>query len=345
MAEPAAPARMRAALLYGPEDLLIEQVPVPQPGPGEVVLRVEAALTGGTSAKVYRRGYHARMGAPPLRLGHEGAGVVAAVGAGVERWRPGDRVVPSNSAPCGTCSACERGHTAQCEDMVWLRGFFAEQVLVPARIVATNLYAVPDGMAPETAALTEILAAVVKGHDRTPVRRGERALVVGTGPLGLLWVRMLKVSGARVTAIDPRADRREAALVLGAEQALAPSELEPGTLRADLVVEAVGSTQAWEAALAAAAPGSRVNLFGGPPAGTTVALDTQRLHYDELLITASFHHTPFHFAEALRLLAEGFVDPALFLQERIGLDELPAFFDRTASGNGPLKAVVTPSGS
>lgn len=332
---------MRAAVLHGPGDLAIESVPRPAPEAGEVRIRVEVALTGGTSTKVYRRGYHARMRRPPLRFGHEGVGVVDAVGEGVERWKPGDRVVPANSAPCGRCRNCERGHTAQCEDMVWLTGFFADHLVVPARIAAMNLHAVPAGLAAETAALTEVLAAVVKGHDRTPARKGERAVVIGAGPMGLLWVRVLANDGARVTAVDPAADRREIALALGAEAAVPASEFEPGSIAADLVIEAVGTKAAWETALAAGAPGARVHLFGGPPQGTVVALDTQRLHYEELTLTASFHHTPYHFAEALRLLAAGFVDPALLIRERTTLEELPAFFERAAAGKGPLKAAVT----
>jgi L-iditol 2-dehydrogenase len=333
---------MRAAVLHGPETLVVESVPVPEPAEGELRVRVEVALTGGTSTKVYRRGYHARMGQPPLRFGHEGVGVVDAIGPGVTTWKPGDRVVPANSAPCGRCRACERGHTAQCADMVWLGGFFAEQVIVPARIAAMNTHAVPDGLAPETAALSEILATVVKGHDRTPARRGERAVVIGTGPLGLMWVRVLANDGARVTAVGRRPDRGEIALALGAEAAVSSREFDAGNAEADLVIEAVGSIDAWATALEAAAPGARVHLFGGPPKGTTVALDTQRMHYDELTLTASFHHTPYHFAHALELLAAGFVDPALFVQERLTLAELPDHFARAAAGKGPLKAAVAP---
>src|SRR5688500_13837180 len=182
---------MRAAILHGPADLRIEDVAEPTPGPGEVVVRVDAALTGGTSAKVVRRGYHARMGAPPLRLGHEGAGTVEAVGPGVVRWKAGDRVVPANSASCGQCAPCRRGMSAQCLDMTWFTGLFAERVLVPARIVEKNLHRVPEGLDARTAALAEALATVLKGYDRTPVRRGERAVVLGTGALGLLWTRVL----------------------------------------------------------------------------------------------------------------------------------------------------------
>lgn len=335
---------MRAAVLHGPADLRIEDVPRPEPGVGEVRVRVEAALTGGTAIKMFRRGYHARMGRPPLCFGHEGAGVIDAVGDDVTRFVVGDRVVPANSASCGSCRACSRGLTAQCTDMVWLNGFFAEQLIVPARTVAGNLHRLPEGLAYQAAAMAEPLACVIKGNDRTPARRGERAVVIGTGALGLLWVKVLATAGAHVLAVGRRPERAELALELGAKQAELAHAFDPEAVEADLVIAAVGSTAAWELALAAAAPGGRVNLFGGPPERTTVALDTQRLHYEELLVTASFHHTPFHFAEALRLLSEGFVDPALFIQERMGLEDLPGYMARAASGGGPLKAAVTPAG-
>lgn len=333
----------RAAVLHGPAHLTVEDVPCPGPGPGEVRVRVEAALTGGTSIKIFRRGYHARMGRPPLRFGHEGSGVIDAVGEGVERFAVGDRVVPANSASCGTCRACERGLTAQCEGMVWLNGFFAERLIVPSRTVATNLHRVPEGLDSVAAAMAEPLACVIKGHDRTPARRGERAVVIGTGALGLLWVKVLATAGVDVVAVGRRPERAELALQLGAQRAELAHAFDPDVARADLVVAAVGSTAAWELALAAASPGGRVNLFGGPPERTTIALDTQRLHYEELLVTASFHHTPFHFAEALRLLSEGFIDPALFIQERLELEALPEYMARAAAGGGPLKAAVTPS--
>jgi L-iditol 2-dehydrogenase len=336
---------MKAAVLHGPADLRIEEVPEPTAGPGEVVVRVDAALTGGTSAKIVRRGYHARMGAPPLRFGHEGAGTVVAVGPGVVRWKPGDRVVPANSASCGTCAPCRRGTTAQCLDMTWLTGFFAERVAVPARIVEKNLHAVPQGLAPATAALAEALATVLKGYDRTPARPGERAVVLGTGALGLLWVRVLSAAGAEVTAVGRRPDRERTARALGARETTSVGAFEDrvaaGEVEADLVVEAVGTIESWRTALAAARAAGRVHLFGGPPRGTVLDVDAQRLHYDELLVTASFHHTPQHFAAALeRLATPGFLDPALLVQERVPLADLPHFFRRHFEGEGPLKAEV-----
>jgi L-iditol 2-dehydrogenase len=338
---------VRAAVLHGPRDLRIDRVPIPVPGPGEVRLRVEAALTGGTTAKIFRRGYHARLGRPPLRLGHEGAGTIDAVGTGVEKWRPRMRVVAGNSASCGECTECRRGMTAQCRDMTWLTGFLAEAIVVPARIVSQNLHEIPQGMEFATAALAENLAAVLKGHDRTPGRAGERAVVLGTGPIGLLWTRVLSLAGVEVTVVGRRPERGAVAKALGAWAALSTAEFEErlagGEGGYDLAVEAVGTPETWADAIRAVRPGGRVHLFGGPPHGTTISFDAGRLHYDEVSISSSFHHTPYHFAEALHLLERGFVDPALLLEERLPLADLPRHLRRLFEGGGPLKAVVEPT--
>ena len=337
---------MKAAVLHGRADVRIEEVDRPQPGPGEVVLRVEVALTGGTTLKMVRRGYHARMGNPPLALGHEGVGVIESIGDGVDGFAIGDRVVPANSGSCGSCPACEHGLTAQCASMVWLTGMCAEAALVPARIVETNLHKVPDGVDPRAAALAENVACVLKGRDRSPGRAGEHAVVLGAGAMGLIWTRVLAITGVHVTTVDPLPERRDLAVELGARRALDSGEFEEqvrdGQWAADLVVEVVGQPEAWETAVRAAAPGGRVHFFGGPPRGTSIELDTQRMHYDELTLVASFHHTPYHFAEAVRAVSAGLIDPAVLVREQVALDDLPAFFKRWFEGGGPPKAAVLP---
>src|SRR5262249_22608267 len=154
---------MRAALLRGREDLAIVDVPRPVPGPGEVVLVVEAALTCGTDAKVFRRGYHARMLTPPSLIGHEYTGVVEETGPGVTDFRAGDAVVGANSAPCGTCGPCRRGREALCDDLVFVNGAFAERLLVPERIVRKNLLHRFSDLPAVEAAATEPVACVLKG--------------------------------------------------------------------------------------------------------------------------------------------------------------------------------------
>ena len=337
---------MKAAVLHGSGDVRIEDLETPEPTAGEVLLDIELALTGGTTLKMVRRGYHARLGDPPLRLGHEGVGVITALGEGVEGFALGDRVVPANSGSCGMCPACERGLSAQCASMVWLTGTCAEQVVVPALIVRTNLHKVPEGVDPRAAALAENVACVLKGRDRSPGRAGERALVLGAGAMGLIWTRVLSLTGVEVTTVDPLPDRRNLALQMGATLALEPGELDEhldaGTLQADVVVEVVGDPAVWETAIRAAAPGGRVHLFGGPARDTSIRLDTQRMHYDELTLVSSFHHTPYHFAEAVRAMAAGLLDPSALVREEVALDDLPDFFRRHLAGGGPTKAAVRP---
>src|SRR6202521_4452331 len=146
---------MTAAVLYGKEQLQIEIVDVPKLGPGDVLVRVRAALTCGTDLKVFRRGYHARMIAPPALFGHELAGVVHEAGAGVRGFKPGMRVVALNSAPCGACFWCVRKQENLCEDLLFNNGAYAEYIRIPSRIVSKNTLIVPESLPLEHAALTE----------------------------------------------------------------------------------------------------------------------------------------------------------------------------------------------
>jgi len=169
---------MTAAVLYGKEDVRIETVAVPEVGPGEVRVRIESALTCGTDVKVFRRGYHAKMIRPPAVFGHEFAGVIEAVGEGVEGWQVGQRVIAANSAPCGECFYCRRHLAELCEDLLFLNGAYAEYITVPARIVEKNLLPLPDHLSAEEAALMEPLACVVRGMEEVPVEAGENQVQI-----------------------------------------------------------------------------------------------------------------------------------------------------------------------
>jgi L-iditol 2-dehydrogenase len=339
---------MRVAVLKGPGDLAIEARATPKPGPGEVLLAMECALTGGTVRKTFARGGHAAFGRAPLPLGHEGVGRIEALGPGVSGWSVGDRVLPGTSAACGTCGPCRRGRSELCVDMRWLTGCFADHLLVPERHVATSLHRVPGALAPEVAALADNVACVLKGHAETPGRSGESALVIGTGPLGLGWAWALARAGARVTVAGRRAAGLADALAFGAAETVTADDLARrvgADERFDLVVEAVGMAETWTQALAAVAPGGRLPGFGGPPAGTTLAVDAHRLHYEEITLTASFHHTPRHVGDALELLAAS-PDPwrTLLAESPIALDDLPAHLAAPAPARG-RKSVVRPAAS
>src|SRR6202158_3623622 len=214
---PAVPSKMMAAVLYGSEDLRLETIDVPPLAADEVLLRVRLALTDGTDLKVWQRGYHAMMIQPPAVFGHEVVGEVVAVGKRVDaRWRMGVRVVAANSAPCLRCYHCRRGQENLCEDLLFNNGAYAEYMRIPGRIVMENMLEVPHSVDDVSAALVEPLACVLRGIHEMEVRNGDTAVVIGCGPIGLKFVRMLSRRGVRVIALARRAAPLEVARRLGA---------------------------------------------------------------------------------------------------------------------------------
>jgi len=211
-------SEMTAAVLYGKEDLRLERVAIPRAGAGQIVVRVGAALTCGTDLKVYRRGYHAMMLKPPIPFGHELAGVVSEVGEGVTTFREGDRVVALNSAPCDACFFCKRGQQNLCEDLLFNNGAYAEYIRIPARIVEKNTLRIPDGIPFEHAALTEPLACVVRGLEETGVQPGDTMVVIGAGPIGLMFMHVAELAGLRVVAVVKRDDQIATAKLFGASE-------------------------------------------------------------------------------------------------------------------------------
>ena len=193
-----------AARYWAPRDVRVEQVAEPEPGAGEVVLRIEAALTCGTDAKCYRRGHPVLLGPAPAPFGHEYAGVVVACGEDAP-FSEGDLVCGVNSAPCGECSPCATGREELCTDLYpLLNGAYAQMLRVPARIARVNLHRVPDGVSPEVAAAIEPLACAVHGADDADARPGQRIAILGRGPLGRLLALACEARGAIRRAARPR---------------------------------------------------------------------------------------------------------------------------------------------
>ncbi len=344
---PAQYQAMQAAVLHGREDVRIEDVAAPPLRAGEARVAIEAALTCGTDLKVYKRGSHARMIAPPAVFGHEFAGRISEVAPGAEGWRVGDRVVAANSAPCGECFFCRNGQENLCDDLLFLNGAYAESIVVPARIVKSNLLRLAPGTPFASAALTEPLACVVHGWEDLEPKGGERVLIIGSGPIGLMFIPLARQKKCRITMAG-RGERLAVAEKLGADRIIdvpAPGDLAGAVAAAkggpfDIVIEAVGKPETWEAAVRLARKGGKVNFFGGCPAGATMALDTGLMHYSNLTLVASFHHTPRAIREALRLIESGAVDAAQFISGEKALRELPELFRAMAQGNRAVKTLV-----
>jgi L-iditol 2-dehydrogenase len=311
---------MKALLFYGPGDLRLEEVAEPEPGPGDVLVQIEVALTDGTDAKTFRRGHPLLLSEVPSPFGHEFCGV------DVETGR---RVVAANSAPCGICASCRRGQEELCENLQpLLNGAYAELLLVPERIAARNLVPVPDGLDSKVAAMVEPLACCLHGIERAEIEAGQTVAVLGLGPIGLMLCAAAKDAGANVIAVGGRSERRALAAEFGAR---------PGDgKRADVVIEAVGSEEAWHDALELVRPGGTVLFFGG----RELAVDTFRLHYEELTLRGAFHHTPAMVRAALAFLASGAHPWERLVTHQVGLDGVAALLADPPADY--LKAAVLP---
>jgi L-iditol 2-dehydrogenase len=343
---------MTAAVLYGKEQLRIETIDVPDIGPGDVLVRVRAALTCGTDVKVFRRGYHARMIRPPALFGHELAGDVVAVGRDVRRFEAGQRVVAANSAPCGECYYCGRGQENLCQDLMFNNGAYAEYIRIPERIVQKNMHQLPAHVSYQDAALVEPLACVMRGLEETGVRPGDTVAVIGLGPIGMMFVRLAKaLYNARVIAIGRRQWQLDRATGMGADETVlnddnadvvGPVKRLTGGRGADVVIEAVGLPEVWALAVKLLRRGGVVNFFGGCPSGTEVGVDTSLLHYSEITLKASFHHTPALIRKALEAVSRGYITAKDFVNRVEPLSNLLEVMQHLMSHNGHMKTAIIP---
>jgi L-iditol 2-dehydrogenase len=338
---------MKAAVLRGKEDVRIEEWELAALGPGEVRLRIEAALTCGTDLKVFKRGYHAKMIVPPAVFGHELSGVIVETGPKVEGWKVGDRVAAANSAPCGECLWCRQHQENLCDDLLFLNGAYASLINIPARIVRKNLLPLKPETSFRDAALVEPLACVVQGVEDSRLSPGQNVLIIGAGPIGLMFVALARNLGCSVFVAGRGETRLKIARQLGANHVVNVAERDLVSavkndlkVAPDVVIEAVGKPETWEAAVALVRKGGLVNFFGGCPSGTTVSLDTGRLHYSSIALLASFHHTPRTIRRALDLIEQGVVRASDFVTSECPLTRLPDLFREMTRGNRALKTLV-----
>jgi L-iditol 2-dehydrogenase len=342
---------MSAIVYRAPRDIKLEKRPVPKLGPGEILLKVKAATTCGTDLKTYLRGYRAP---PPFILGHEYAGDIVKVGEGVTWLKPGMRVSGVNSAPCFTCYYCQHGQYSLCDslfkDIYVFLGTFAEYVKIPAQIAKVNVFEIPKGVSYEKAALTEPLACALQGVEDCDIQIGDSVAIIGCGPLGLFFVQLVKSRGAgKIVSLDLTSHRLDLAKKLGADFVVNPQSTDPiKAVReltdgrgADVVIEAAGYPETWEQAIAMARKGGRVNLFAGPPAGTKVTVDTNRMHYDSLKLLATFHLTPSTARRSFDMIASGRIDVGPLLTTKMRLEEAEKALLMMKEGKA-LKIALTP---
>ncbi len=341
---------MRAIQYYGPQNIKLEEVMVKPPEEGEVVVKIEAALTCGTDVKTYRRGHPVLIKNIPSGFGHEFSGVVEKVGRNVENFKPGDRVVAANSAPCGHCFFCRKEEYNLCENLDLLNGAYAEYITVPARIVEKNMLILPDNVSFERAAFSEPLANVVHGVERTGIKEGDTVGIIGIGPIGLMFARLAKLKGAKVIA----AGRNPLKLKMADEfshadeiidlkkypnpEKIFTSFTEKGL---DVAVECVGLPEIWERIFSCVRPGGKVHFFGGCKSGSTVTFDTTKMHYGDITMMSVFHHTPKYFRMALDYISSGKVEVEKLITDTLPLDKVEYALNQHIEGKA-IKFLIKP---
>jgi len=289
---------------------------------------------------------------PPALFGHELAGVIEQVGTGVRGFKKGMRVVALNSAPCQMCFYCARHQENLCEDLLFNNGAYAEYIRIPRRIVEVNMLALPPDVTYEEAAMAEPLACVLRGLHETGVEIGDTVTVIGGGPIGLMFVQVAKAIGCNVVAVVKRDSQVAAAKHMGAHEVVqitkvkdaveAVRAVSSGKRGSDVVIEAVGRPEAWEWAVEMVRKGGTVNFFGGCASGTKVQLDTNRLHYSEITLKATFHHTPETVRKAFKLIAEKKIRSTDYITGEAPLSRLQQVLRHMLNRNGDIKTAIIP---
>jgi L-iditol 2-dehydrogenase len=346
---------MRVARFYEPGDVRLEDMPEPTAGAGEVKIRVKACSTCGTDVKIFNYG-HQHID-PPRVMGHEIAGEVVEVGEGVEGWAPGDRVQVIAAVPCGQCDECRRGRMTICPNQTSVgyhyEGGFAEYLVVPRQVLAVDgLNRIPDGVGFDEASVAEPLACVLNGQELASVGAGDDVVVIGSGPIGCLHVRLARARGAaRVFLVDLNRSRLDlSAGVVEPDAAICSAEVDAvdevlkltNGRGADVVITAAASGKAQEEAVLMTARGGRISLFGGlPKDNPTITLDSNLVHYRELTLVGANGSSPAHNKQALELIASGSVPVADLITHRLPLEQVLDAFGIVARGEA-IKVTVQP---
>jgi L-iditol 2-dehydrogenase len=341
---------MKTTVLYAPGDLRIEEIPEPKAGVGEIVIEAKVGLTCGTDLKRYKRGYATMK--PPYPIGHEFSGVVAEVGEGVKNLKVGDRVVSHNSAPCGVCYYCKVGDFSMCENPTFYTAGWQKFVKIPAQIVKyNNVFQLPDDMSYKTAAMLEPLTTAEYGINQSDIKQGDHVAILGCGPLGLFLGKLARLRGAIVISMDLSDFRLEMAKKIGSaditinvsevdDQVAALRNATPDKRGVDVALEAVGTPETWEKAIAMVRRGGTATLFGGCAPNTSITIDTKLLHYSQVTIKGVFHTTPRFVQAAFTHLKYGVFHEKDFVFNEYPLEEAEQALIEHASGKVIKNAII-----
>ncbi len=340
---------MRVAMYYKNNDVRVEDMPQPEIGPGELLLKIEASGICGSDVMEWYRIQRA-----PLVLGHEVAGSVAQVGAGVTQFREGDRLVVTHHVPCNACRYCLSGHHTVCDTLRATNydpGGFCEYVRLPAINVDRGAFPIPDSVPFHEASVAEPLACVYRGQRRANIQPGQSVLVLGSGLAGQLHINLARAFGAgRIVSTDLSDFRLAAARRLGAEVTLRADEYTPDRLRevndgrlADLVIVATGARPALLQALESVERGGTVLFYAPTEPGVEVPVPINDVFFrNDATLTTTYAAAPGDLTTALDLIASGRVQVGDMISHRLPLAETGLGFRLTAGASDSLKVVIEP---
>lgn len=331
---------MLVNILVKPGKIELRKIPDPKPSYGEILVRIKAALTCGTDLKAFKRG-HPVIPMPGV-FGHEFSGIAAEVGKGVKNFKTGDEIMAVHSAPCLECRYCRKKLFNLCENIMHTKilGAFAEYILLPPHIVRQNTFHKPKNLSFEEAAFLEPLSCVVHAMESLDIRKGDKALVIGSGPIGLLHLLMLKEKEAVVTVIDKHKNKLQTAKLLGSDFVSIKNNKFAGFIGFDYVFECTGMPGVWEASVNYVRRGGTIVLFGGCKSGTTATYDTGRLHYDEINLKGTFHYTPSDVKKSYKLLREKKINVSGLISGSYPLRQTQKAFERLEKGAGIKYAII-----
>jgi L-iditol 2-dehydrogenase len=340
---------MRVAMYYNNLDVRLEEMPTPQIGPGEVLMRVEAGGICGTDLLEWYRLHKA-----PLVLGHEVAGVITAIGEGVEHYKGGDRICAAHHVPCNICQYCLSGHHTVCDTLRQTNfdpGGFAEYIRLPRINVEQGIFPLPDNISFEAATFVEPLACVLRGQRLARLQPGQTVLVIGSGVAGLLHMQLARDSGAgHIIATDVVDYRLNAARKFGADVTVQAKEYSKASLRqaadgrlADLVIICSGAASAISQALESVERGGTVLFFAPTQPGVRISISVNDLFWrNEITLTSSYGGSPADYATALALIQAGKIRVREIITHRLGLAETNLGFKLVAQAHDSLKVIIEP---
>lgn len=347
---------MRAAVFSRPGELHVQEVPTPQPGPGDLLIRSTCTTLCGTDVRIFRGEKTAGV-RPGVILGHEIAGEIVEVGTAVHGYQVGEQVSVLPMVCCGRCIPCISGKQHMCEQpelfSYGLDGSLADYMLIPEHALVRGSVVSVNKQIPATViSLAEPLACILTGVDACGLNLGEDVLVFGAGPIGLLWVQVARASGAnRIIVTNRAAERRALAESFGATHTIDPTGINMVEAVHDITkgkgvslsVLAIGVPELLQDALMCTRNLGRVSAFAGFPKGTMASIDANLIHYNEISVYGASNSGPLHHRRAVRLIETGQIDTTSLVTHRFTLDQIHEALETVANKEG-VKVAITPNG-